>query len=136
MVSLKFKTSNILLLFFILPIVAIWDDMLPSDKNVPRPKTHLQKDYGQWCRNFTINQHVQCPEASPLHWYVCCGESGTECCFGIQTPMYVIIGGLLCVAIIVALYSFFLQIRISKKLKKTSTKSENHKYFSVKSPAV
>uniref|UniRef100_A0A0K0ES73 CX domain-containing protein n=1 Tax=Strongyloides stercoralis TaxID=6248 RepID=A0A0K0ES73_STRER len=112
-------------------ILAIWDDMVPFNKNLPRPLTYDDKNFGQWCRNFTTNQHVQCPEASPIHWYVCCGPSGTDCCFGLQTHIYVLGGGFVLVLFIIALYSLYLQLQISRKLKKT-TKIDSLKYYSVK----
>uniref|UniRef100_A0A915EW75 Uncharacterized protein n=1 Tax=Ditylenchus dipsaci TaxID=166011 RepID=A0A915EW75_9BILA len=65
------------------PLV-VWPATVPKQENLERPKTYDEKNFGQWCRNFTVNRHTQCPEASPFHWFVCCGEDGIECCGGIQ----------------------------------------------------
>uniref|UniRef100_A0A0N4ZBG4 Tetraspanin-8-like n=1 Tax=Parastrongyloides trichosuri TaxID=131310 RepID=A0A0N4ZBG4_PARTI len=135
MPNLLLTTKNFIIIFVVslmnTAIIAVWDDMVPFNKNLPRPLTYDDKNFGQWCRNFTINRHVQCPEASPIHWYVCCGATGTDCCFGLQTHIYLIGGGLIFVITIIAIYSIYLQLQISRKLKK-STKIDNLKYYSVK----
>uniref|UniRef100_A0A0N5CG00 CX domain-containing protein n=1 Tax=Strongyloides papillosus TaxID=174720 RepID=A0A0N5CG00_STREA len=127
----KYYLIAIIITLINIQILAVWDDMVPYNKNSPRPLTYDDKNFGQWCRNFTINKHVQCPEASPIHWYVCCGPHGTDCCFGLQTHIYIIGGGIIFVILMIALYSLYLQLQISRNLKKT-TKIDNLKYYSVK----
>ncbi|VDL63495.1 unnamed protein product [Nippostrongylus brasiliensis] len=66
--------------------MVIWPDLVQDEArlNRPKPTTWSEKNLGQWCRNFTVNEHTQCPQASVFHQYNCCGEHETECCFAIQ----------------------------------------------------
>ncbi|VDO26441.1 unnamed protein product [Haemonchus placei] len=78
------------LLFVCLPTVVlsmvIWPDLVYNETKLkmPKPTTWKEKNLGQWCRNFTVNQHTQCREASAFHQYNCCGVHNTDCCFAIQ----------------------------------------------------
>ncbi|CAD5212043.1 unnamed protein product [Bursaphelenchus okinawaensis] len=73
--------------------LAVWEDPVPSP-NVPKPVKWTDKNFGQWCRNFTSGSHFQCPQGSPFHWYYCCGTSMTECCAAPQTWTIVVFGSL------------------------------------------
>ncbi|KJH42601.1 hypothetical protein DICVIV_11401 [Dictyocaulus viviparus] len=66
--------------------MVIWPDLVNDESklNRPKPTNWNEKNLGQWCRNFTVNQHTQCPQASPFHQFDCCGTHNTECCFAIQ----------------------------------------------------
>uniref|UniRef100_A0A914CC49 Uncharacterized protein n=1 Tax=Acrobeloides nanus TaxID=290746 RepID=A0A914CC49_9BILA len=78
----------------------------------PKPKTWTEKNYGQICRNFTINRHIQCPEGSFIHWYVCCGADNTECCFGIQSWALVVFGCLSIVGLLILAHFLLLHFNI------------------------
>uniref|UniRef100_A0A0K0CY21 WAP domain-containing protein n=1 Tax=Angiostrongylus cantonensis TaxID=6313 RepID=A0A0K0CY21_ANGCA len=79
-----------ILFFFSLPLLAfamvIWPDVVNDEAKISRPKptSWSEKSLGQWCRNFTVNEHTQCPEASLFHQFDCCGGNNTECCFALQ----------------------------------------------------
>ncbi|KAL3075588.1 hypothetical protein niasHS_006342 [Heterodera schachtii] len=85
-----------------------WPNPPPVPANFARPQTFREKHFGQWCRNLTLDRHIQCPRASPFHWYICCGDDGTECCFGIQSWVYVIFGSLAMVFFMAALFWLYL----------------------------
>ncbi|VDP02177.1 unnamed protein product [Heligmosomoides polygyrus] len=79
-----------LLLLLSMPMMVftmvIWPDLVRDEERLskPKPTTWSEKNLGQWCRNFTVNRHTQCPQASAFHQYNCCGEHNTDCCFAIQ----------------------------------------------------
>ncbi|KAI1708821.1 protein SUP-1 [Ditylenchus destructor] len=89
--------------------MVVWADLPERPHDFQRPKRWKDKNFGQWCRNLTINRHTQCPPASPFHWFVCCGESGVECCGGIQTWAYFVFGSLFMSAFII--FSFYVLLK-------------------------
>ncbi|KAI6183943.1 hypothetical protein M3Y97_00543000 [Aphelenchoides bicaudatus] len=97
-----FTVSSIDALFEEPRPLVIWPDPMPSNK---KPTTWSEKNFGQWCRNFSMNSHTQCPEGSSLHWYYCCGEMNTECCVGIQNWAVVIFGSFIILGIVIAIVS-------------------------------
>lgn len=46
----------------------VWLRPVQVADDVSRPASWQTKSFGQWCRNMTIDRHMQCPEASPFHW--------------------------------------------------------------------
>ncbi|CAD5216283.1 unnamed protein product [Bursaphelenchus xylophilus] len=73
--------------------LTVWEDPVPAPDS-PKPLTWSDKSFGQWCRNFTSEEHFQCPQGSPFHWYYCCGPSMTQCCAAPQTWTIVVFGSL------------------------------------------
>ncbi|KAL6736717.1 hypothetical protein Aduo_007037 [Ancylostoma duodenale] len=104
-----------LLLLVSVPLIAcglvIWPDPVNDEAKLSRPKptTWKEKNLGQWCRNFTVNQHVQCPQASVFHQFDCCGQHLTECCFAIQG--WVIVLGSLIAFVVAASVAFYLLLK-------------------------
>ncbi|KAI3414023.1 hypothetical protein GPALN_011489 [Globodera pallida] len=85
-----------------------WPEPPPAPSDFVKPRNFAEKHFGQWCRNLTLDRHVQCPKASPFHWYICCGDDGTECCFGIQTWAYVVFGSLALIFSIATVFWLYL----------------------------
>ncbi|KAJ1372508.1 hypothetical protein KIN20_034679 [Parelaphostrongylus tenuis] len=110
-----YKMSRFVVLFLSLPLVAfaivIWPDLVNDEAKLSRPKptSWSEKNLGQWCRNFTVNQHTQCPEASLFHQFDCCGVNNTNCCFAIQGWVFVVVS-FASIAAIVS-FSFYLLLK-------------------------
>uniref|UniRef100_A0A914GWJ5 Uncharacterized protein n=1 Tax=Globodera rostochiensis TaxID=31243 RepID=A0A914GWJ5_GLORO len=85
-----------------------WPEPPPAPSDFVKPRNFAEKHFGQWCRNLTLDRHVQCPKASPFHWYICCGDDGTDCCFGIQTWAYVVFGSLALIFSIATVFWLYL----------------------------
>ncbi|PIC43255.1 hypothetical protein B9Z55_004053 [Caenorhabditis nigoni] len=105
------------LLIFLLPVVysmVVWPvlDRNSTRSTIVRPKNWAEKNLGQWCRNFTVNEHTQCPQASAFHQFDCCGQHETECCFAIQGWVIVILIIVGTCASIVLIFSTLLKLNL------------------------
>uniref|UniRef100_A0A8R1HPL5 CX domain-containing protein n=1 Tax=Caenorhabditis japonica TaxID=281687 RepID=A0A8R1HPL5_CAEJA len=111
--------KNTLIIFFllILPMtfaMVVWPVL---DRNTTRsthvkPRNWSEKNLGQWCRNFTVNQHTQCPQASAFHQFDCCGPNETDCCFALQGWVIVILTVLGCCSTIIIVFFAFLKLNL------------------------
>uniref|UniRef100_A0AC35F3U2 Uncharacterized protein n=1 Tax=Panagrolaimus sp. PS1159 TaxID=55785 RepID=A0AC35F3U2_9BILA len=106
---------------------AVWDELPHLPEEYKKPQTWKEKNFGQWCRNFTVGVHRQCPHGSFIHWYNCCGENNTECCFGIQTTFLVLFGWIAIVAMLCCVWGILLHFDYiyPRKEKKMIKKLEN-----------
>ncbi|KAI6228255.1 Protein of unknown function DUF2650 family-containing protein [Aphelenchoides besseyi] len=111
--------------------LAIWEDPVPT---LTKPQSWREKSFGQWCRNFTTNSHVQCPQGSPVHWYYCCGHMNTECCLGLQTWTFVIFGSLIVLFLIIAAISVLAYADLLWSNEKSHKKISSQRYASVQVP--
>ncbi|KAK6736594.1 hypothetical protein RB195_019346 [Necator americanus] len=91
--------------------MVVWPDLVNDEAKMSRPKPTKwsEKNLGQWCRNFTVNQHTQCPQASVFHQFDCCGRHNTECCFAIQGWLVVL--GSLSAFVMAASFLFYLLLK-------------------------
>ena len=55
---------------------------------------------------------IQCKMGSALHMYICCGESGIECCFRLQPVVVAYGGGLSIVFLISLIYGLLLKFNV------------------------
>ncbi|CAI4226576.1 unnamed protein product [Auanema sp. JU1783] len=94
--------------------MVIWPEITQEDGHFlrPKPRNWREKHLGQWCRNFTIHKHTQCPEATMFHEYHCCGDTSTECCFAVQGWLYVV-GGISSITT-TAIFIFYLLLKMNK----------------------
>ncbi|CAI5440887.1 unnamed protein product [Caenorhabditis angaria] len=77
-----------------------------------RPKNWSEKNLGQWCRNLSVNQHTQCPQASAFHQFDCCGPSETECCFAIQGWVIIILTIIAACSTITLIFTILLKLNL------------------------
>uniref|UniRef100_A0A0R3RWU3 CX domain-containing protein n=1 Tax=Elaeophora elaphi TaxID=1147741 RepID=A0A0R3RWU3_9BILA len=97
----------------ILALVEIWPDPVDDGReNYPKPTTWSNKHYGQWCRNRTVNRYMQCPMGSAFHYYSCCGETGTECCFRLQPTVVAYLVSIVIVIIISLIFYLLLKLNL------------------------
>ncbi|CAG9533717.1 unnamed protein product [Cercopithifilaria johnstoni] len=113
----RFCFSTIILLYClmneILVFAEIWPDPVDNGKeNYPKPTTWSNKNYGQWCRNRTLSRYIQCPMGSTFHYYSCCGETATECCFRLQPTIVAYLLSLLFVIVVSLIFYFLLKFDI------------------------
>nr|CAD2171048.1 unnamed protein product [Meloidogyne enterolobii] len=90
------------------PVQAWPPEPPPISINFTRPNAWADKHFGQWCRNLTLDRHTQCPSGSPFHWYICCGETMTDCCFGIQTWLIIMSFSIFTVFFALLIFTFWL----------------------------
>nr|CAD2185599.1 unnamed protein product [Meloidogyne enterolobii] len=90
------------------PVQAWPPEPPPISVNFTRPNAWADKHFGQWCRNLTLDRHTQCPSGSPFHWYICCGETMTDCCFGIQTWLIIMSFSIFTVIFALLIFTFWL----------------------------
>ncbi|CAJ0605519.1 unnamed protein product [Cylicocyclus nassatus] len=96
---------------FVVSAMVIWPEPMEDEATLskPKPTTWKEKNLGQWCRNYTINQHIQCPQASAFHQFNCCGLHDTECCFALQGWLIVVLS--MCSFAIAACLLFYLFLK-------------------------
>uniref|UniRef100_A0A8L7SXQ4 Uncharacterized protein n=1 Tax=Brugia malayi TaxID=6279 RepID=A0A8L7SXQ4_BRUMA len=113
----RFCPSSVIIVFCclvneILVSTEIWPDPVDDGREkYPKPTTWANKHYGQWCRNRTISKYIQCPMGSALHYYSCCGETDTECCFRLQPTVVAYL--LSIVFLIVVSLAFYLLLKLN-----------------------
>ncbi|CAB3411381.1 unnamed protein product [Caenorhabditis bovis] len=84
LVDMKYASLFFLPLTCSMVVWPVLDNITNATHSLVKPKNWAEKNLGQWCRNFTVNIHTQCPQASAFHQFDCCGPHETDCCFAIQ----------------------------------------------------
>uniref|UniRef100_A0A8R1U2Y8 Uncharacterized protein n=1 Tax=Onchocerca volvulus TaxID=6282 RepID=A0A8R1U2Y8_ONCVO len=109
----------------ILAYPEVWPDPVNDGREKqPKPTTWSNKNYGQWCRNRTIDRYIQCPMGSAFHDYTCCSETGTECCFRLQPTITAYLLSIIFLFIISLTFYLLLEMNLICSVKNVIRRDE------------